>query len=90
MPSLLPKNIPESAYLWASHYMPDHINCSWELLKQQLLQQWSSVSEKEIEMAGPSRSRLAKLISQRCGITYRSVENYLFNFERLITLQARR
>jgi hypothetical protein len=89
MPSLLPKPIPESAYLWTSHYMPDHMNCNWENVKRQLLQQWRSVSEKEIEMAGPSRSRLARLISQRYGIAYRSVENYLFNFERHIKPASR-
>lgn len=62
----------------------DILQCDWGILRQQLLTQWSRLTGKDIDSAGPSRHNLAALVQRKYGIEARLVENYLRNLERTL------
>src|SRR5262245_8586543 len=64
----------------------DPLHCSWDVLRGQLLRQWSRLSPNELDAEGPNRERLARLIARKHGIAPKLVENYLHNFERTLPL----
>lgn len=64
------------------------IDCNWQALRKQLLEQWTRLAKKEIDKAGPNRHRLAVLIEQKYGVSQEMIENYLRNFERTMPLMA--
>jgi len=63
------------------------LRCNWDMLREQLLQQWALISEHDLDMAGPDASRIAILIERKYGIASRMIENYLANFVRTMPLQ---
>ena len=58
------------------------IQCSWTMLRTQLLKQWNRLSPSELDKAGPDRVRIAGVICDKYDISSILVENYLRNFER--------
>ncbi len=72
------------------HYQPafsqDHVVCDWEMLRNRLLYQWQRLTAAEVDNAGPSRSRLARLVERKYGVASLCVENYLRNMERNMPL----
>ena len=67
-------------------FSDDHIVCDWTVLRGQLLHQWQRLTVREIDNAGPSRGRIARLVERKYGIASVCVENYLRNFERTMPL----
>lgn len=69
----------------ATHrFSADILQCDWGSLRQQLLAQWSRLTGKDIDTAGPNRHNLATLVQRKYGIEARLVENYLRNLERTL------
>jgi hypothetical protein len=62
------------------------VTCSWPILCNQLLQQWTRLSRSELESTGHDRHRIARLIQAKYGIPISMAENYLRNFERTLPL----
>ncbi len=67
-------------------FSEDYIACDWESLRTQLLDQWKRLSASDVDHAGPSRSRIARLVERKYGVDSVCVENYLRNFERTMPL----
>lgn len=62
------------------------LRCNWDVLRDQLLRQWTLLSEQDLEMAGPDATRIALLIERKYGIASHMIENYLLNFVRTMPL----
>lgn len=62
------------------------LRCNWESLREQLLQQWTLLTEQDLNATGPDASRIAILIERKYGIASRMIENYLLNFVRTMPL----
>jgi hypothetical protein len=65
---------------------PAMVNCNWQALRAQLLQQWEKLTPRKLDKAGPNRRRIAELIEGEYGIAASMIENYLRNFERTMPL----
>jgi hypothetical protein len=63
------------------------LKCHWPMLRSQLLEQWTQLTETDLDMTGPSAARIAALIEHKYGISGLLVENYLANFARTIPLR---
>jgi hypothetical protein len=63
-----------------------NILCQWEPFREEILRQWSLLTAREVDEAGPNRSKLAHLIQNKYGIAAYLVENYFKNFERTLPL----
>ncbi|MBY0407540.1 MAG: hypothetical protein K2Q01_07595 [Rickettsiales bacterium] len=69
-------------------YTPNlDLSCNWEMLREQLLQQWALISETDLDVTGPNSKRIAMLIERKYGIASGMIENYLQNFIRTMPLQ---
>lgn len=64
----------------------DHIICDWKILRSQLMYQWSRLTKEEMDEAGPSKYRLACLISRKYDVPLQYIEQYLRNYERTMPL----
>ena len=62
------------------------LRCNWDIMREQLMHQWTLLSEQDLEMAGPDAARIAMLIERKYGIASRMIENYLLNFVRTMPL----
>ena len=71
---------------YSSSLNADQVICDWETLRSQLLHQWQRLTAEEVDIAGPSRRRIARLVESKYGIAALCVENYLTNFERTMPL----
>lgn len=58
------------------------LKCHWPMLRSQLLEQWTQLSESDLDVTGPNAPRIAALIESKYGISSQLVENYLANFVR--------
>ncbi len=80
----------KSAYAQiASRYIAannNDINCDWNVLRTQLLQQWNKLSNVELEATGHNCRNIARLIEGKYGVPAKLAENYLRNFERTLPL----
>ena len=63
------------------------LRCNWDIMREQLLQQWTLLSENDLDMTGPDANRISLLIERKYGIASRMIENYLLNFVRTMPLQ---
>jgi len=63
------------------------LRCNWPMLRSQLLQQWTLLTEYDLEITGPNATYIAGLIEKKYGISSTLVENYLVNFARTIPVQ---
>jgi hypothetical protein len=70
------------------NFSSEAIACDWRMLREQLLMQWRKISPRELEVAGPHRSRIAALIERKYGIASQLAENYLRNFERTMPVSG--
>jgi hypothetical protein len=68
------------------HTSPN-LRCDWKVLRSQLLQQWSLLSENDLDMTGPDATRISSLIERKYGISATMIENYLQKFVRTMPLQ---
>ncbi len=59
----------------------DTVRCNWKHFRAHMLLQWRKLTVRELDEAGPSRGRVARLIACHYGIAIDLVENYLYNFE---------
>ena len=64
----------------------DIIDCDWQTLSSQLLEQWHKLSPTELERTGQNRHKMAELIYEKYGVHPVLVENYLKNLERTLPL----
>lgn len=60
--------------------------CNWQIMRAQLLKQWTLLNTGELNAIGPNCRRIAQLIARKYAIAPVVVENYLRNFERTIPL----
>jgi hypothetical protein len=60
------------------------MSCNWNVLCEQLMQQWVRLTRSELEATGHNRHRIALLIQRKYGITAEMADNYLCNFERTL------
>lgn len=63
------------------------LRCHWPMLRIQLLEQWTMLTEHDLDISGPNAQRIAALIERKYGISSQLVENYLANFARTMPLQ---
>lgn len=63
------------------------LRCNWPMLRSQLLEQWTLLTEYDLEITGPNAAYIAGLIERKYGISSTLVENYLVNFARTIPVQ---
>ena len=77
-----------SASQWQnSDYMPSSLLlCNWQMLRNQLLLQWTLITAKDLDITGANCCRIANLIAHKYDISPTLVENYLRNFERTMPL----
>ena len=70
-----------------AQYMPSSILlCNWQMLREQLLSQWTLITPTELDITGANCCRIADLIAHKYGLSPVLVENYLRNFERTMPL----
>jgi len=64
----------------------NYVECDWNVISAQLLNQWSELTKAELEGTNHDRHRIALLIEKKYGVQPDMTENYLQNLERTLPL----
>ncbi|NBO17761.1 MAG: hypothetical protein EBV03_00760 [Proteobacteria bacterium] len=81
---------PSAPWYPAPEYANDnaYLECDWNSVRGQLMEQWTLLSQKDLEAAGPNRYAIAELVERVYGISHELIENYLSNLERTLPLHG--